>query len=221
MGAILLELVQRLLPATIALDTDLDTAEDHLLSTAEVDAELNDIAILNAKWFRLDVRLAEPDVVEERARRALYVLDVPVAVLAPQLAVLPADDLGLESHRRRRGHARCILRGGVALRVASHADDGRLVGESARDGGELQRGSAGSGVLVRDEAYRGQMLHGGCSAIGLVLVLLHDGWRWCRRRCRSAVVAHRQLRRRRLCTVPSHAGRRCGGRRVGRGGLPA
>lgn len=63
----LLELVQRLLPAAVALDTNLDAAKDHLLSTAEVYSELDDITIFYAERLRLDVGLAEPDVVEKGA----------------------------------------------------------------------------------------------------------------------------------------------------------
>jgi hypothetical protein len=39
------------LPATIALNTNLDTSEDHLLSPTEIDAQLDDIAILYPEWF--------------------------------------------------------------------------------------------------------------------------------------------------------------------------
>lgn len=93
-----LESVEPLLPTTVALDADFYTSEDHLLTTTEVDSQLDDVAILYPERLRLDVRLAQPDVVEEGARRALDVLDVPVAVLAPQLAVFPADDLALETN---------------------------------------------------------------------------------------------------------------------------
>jgi hypothetical protein len=47
----LLERVWALLPAAVALDTDFDTSENHLLAPAEINAQLDDIAILYAEWF--------------------------------------------------------------------------------------------------------------------------------------------------------------------------
>lgn len=154
----LLECVQALLPASVALDTNLYTPEDHLLAAAEINTELDDVTIFYAKGLGLDVGLAETDVVEKGARGALDILDIPAAVLAPQLAVLPADDLGLEANGRGRGGVcgdfGCI----VAFRVAANTQHGRLVGQGAGDCGKYQRGPAGSGVLVGDEANRGQVL---------------------------------------------------------------
>jgi hypothetical protein len=116
-----------LLPSTVALDANFDASENHLFSATKVYAELNDVAILYAERFRFDIRLAQTDVVEEGPRGALYVLDVPTAVFAPQLAVFPAHDLGLEAYCRCRGHARRVLGGVVALRVPAYTDDRRLV----------------------------------------------------------------------------------------------
>lgn len=93
----LLEIVQSLLPTTIAFDTDLDTTEYHLFAATEVDTKLDDIAILNPKWFRLDVGLTQADVIQKGTRRTLDVLDIPITILAPQLAVLATDHLGFES----------------------------------------------------------------------------------------------------------------------------
>lgn len=45
------------------------------------------------EWFRLDAWLAESYVIEEGARRALHVLDVPLPLGAPELAMSPADNL--------------------------------------------------------------------------------------------------------------------------------
>lgn len=100
----LLECIQPLLPTSITLDSNLDTSKNHLLSATEINSELNDVTVLYPERLRLDVRLAQPYVVEERARRALDILDVPIAVLAPQLAVFSADYLAFESNRSSRGH---------------------------------------------------------------------------------------------------------------------
>jgi hypothetical protein len=42
-----LEFVGLLLPGTIALDPHANTAEDHLLTPSKVDAQLNNIAVLD------------------------------------------------------------------------------------------------------------------------------------------------------------------------------
>jgi hypothetical protein len=64
--AIVLELVQPLLPSTVALDANFDASENHLFSATEIYAELDDIPILYAEGLRFDVRLAQTDVVEKR-----------------------------------------------------------------------------------------------------------------------------------------------------------
>jgi hypothetical protein len=51
------ERIKPLLPAAVALDANLDTSENHLFSTTEIDAQLDDIAILYPEGFRLDIWL--------------------------------------------------------------------------------------------------------------------------------------------------------------------
>ena len=46
-----LERVQTLLPTAVALDTNLDTSEDHLFTPAKVDTQLDDITILYSEGF--------------------------------------------------------------------------------------------------------------------------------------------------------------------------
>jgi hypothetical protein len=167
-----LERVQPLLPAAVALDADLHASKDHLLAPTEVDAQLDDIAILYSERFRLDVRLTETNVVEESTRRALHILDIPAAVFAPQLAVLPADHLRLEPDRRSRRAVGRYFRCSIALRISSYADYRSLVGQGAVDGGEYERGSAGSGVLVWDESNRREVLDSACA----LSAVFH---RWC------------------------------------------
>lgn len=157
------EVIQALLPAAIAFDTDLDAAEDHLLAAAKIDAQLDDVAVLDTEGLGLDVGLAEANVVEERARGALDVSNVPAAVLVPQFAVLAADHLGFEADRGGRGGVRRHVGQVVALRVAANTDQRRLVGQRAGNGRELERGSAGARVLVGNEADRGEVL-GICGA---------------------------------------------------------
>ena len=110
-----LELVQSLLPAAIALNSNLHTAKDHFLSTSKVYSELDNVSILYPERLGFDVGLAQPNVVEECPRRALDVLDVPAPVFAPELAMLPADDLGLEANGCGRGRISWVFRRIVAL----------------------------------------------------------------------------------------------------------
>jgi len=79
-GDDILEIVQTLLPATIAFYANFHTTKDHFLTTTKIDAQLNDISILDLERFRLNIRLAKPDMVQEGSRRALYILDIPLRV---------------------------------------------------------------------------------------------------------------------------------------------
>lgn len=53
------------LPAAIEFDSHLDASEYHLFSAPEVDAQLNDVAIVNGVRLRFGARRTEPDVVEK------------------------------------------------------------------------------------------------------------------------------------------------------------
>jgi hypothetical protein len=88
-----LEIVQRLLPASIALYPDLDAAENHLLAATEIYAQLHDITVIHRIRLGLYTRRAQPEVIQEGARRAFDIFDVPLAILTPKLAVTSADDL--------------------------------------------------------------------------------------------------------------------------------
>jgi hypothetical protein len=58
-------MVGAFLPGSIAFNTDFDTSENHLFSTSEVYAELDNISILHRIQSRLGVWLAEPNVVQK------------------------------------------------------------------------------------------------------------------------------------------------------------
>lgn len=64
-------------------------------------------------------------MVEKGARRTLDVLDVPLPILVPELAVSSADHLALEAYRRRRGLVTGHAGQGMVItfRVPSNADD--------------------------------------------------------------------------------------------------
>lgn len=56
-----------LLPHAVTLNSHADASKDHLLAAPKVNAQLHKVPI--ADWIRLglDIRLAEPDVIQERA----------------------------------------------------------------------------------------------------------------------------------------------------------
>lgn len=103
------------MPPAIALNTDLYAAKDHLFTATKVYSELNDIAVFYPEWLRLDIGLAQPNMIEECPGRAFDIFDVPAAVFAPKFTVFPAHDLGLEAYCRRGGHGRRVLGHVVAL----------------------------------------------------------------------------------------------------------
>lgn len=146
-----LERVGLVLPPAVQLQPHLDTAENHFLASLKVDAKLHDVAIVNGKRLALLRGWAQPDVVEERAGRALDVLDVPLAVLVPKLAVAAAHHLALKAHGSRR--ALPVGQGmAVALGVTTNANDFGAVGQRPGDGWEGQRWPRGSGVVVCRES---------------------------------------------------------------------
>lgn len=91
------EIVEALLPAAVAFDTDLDAAENHLLATLEIDSELNHITIIYGVWSALNTGTRQTDVVEESARTGFDVLDVPLTAGTPELAVATRDDFRFEA----------------------------------------------------------------------------------------------------------------------------
>ena len=52
----LLEIVWRLLPASVDLYSHLHATEYRLFATFKIDTELNHVAIIDRPWFRLDPR---------------------------------------------------------------------------------------------------------------------------------------------------------------------
>lgn len=75
-------------------------------------------------------------MVEKCARAALDILDIPLSLCEPELAMLPAYDLGLEAHRTDL--LPVCLSSIVTLGVAADADDVVWLLEFAFDGVELE-----------------------------------------------------------------------------------
>lgn len=62
-----LELVQTLLPTSVAFNPDLDTAEDCLLAALEVYSKLDNISVVDRVNTTFHTRAAKSDMVEEGA----------------------------------------------------------------------------------------------------------------------------------------------------------
>lgn len=86
------------MPTSVAFHSDLDASKDDLLSSFEVNTQLHDVAVIYGVWPALLTRTAQSHVVQERSRTALGVLDIPLIVLTPELAVSPTNNLALEAH---------------------------------------------------------------------------------------------------------------------------
>ena len=97
MGGDPLEVIWPLLPGPVALNPNLDTSEYHLLSATEINAQLHNISIFDGEELRFHIRLAQPDVVEEGTRRATDIFNLPLTVPEAELAVLSANNFGLET----------------------------------------------------------------------------------------------------------------------------
>lgn len=92
-------------------------------------------------------------MVQKGAAGTLNVLDVPLAILVPKLAVATADHLAFEADGSSRG----LVPGGVghgvavALRVATDSNSFAAGREGPGDGGESERRAGGSRVVVGRE----------------------------------------------------------------------
>lgn len=166
--------IKRLLPRPIKLHPNLHTPKNRLLPPLEVNPQLQDIPIIDGVRTALLPRRAKPDVVEERAAAALDVLDVPLPVVEPELAVPARHDLALEAHGVGVEAVRVarVLLVVIAVRVAADADDLGAEAEDALDGGEGEGFARGAEVDVGGEADGGYWLGGvgGVAGCG-------SGWR--------------------------------------------
>lgn len=118
-----LESVELALPVPVELQPHFDTTENHLLAAFEVNAQLHNVTIVYGKRSGLGTGRAQSYVVEKSARAAFDILDVPLAILTPELAVPPADDFAFEPNRCS---GRSIMRNfwlRVSLGVAAHSYD--------------------------------------------------------------------------------------------------
>ena len=157
----LLELVQTLLPASIALNANLDTTEDDFLSTLEVDTQLDDIAIIQGKRTALHSWTAQTNMVQEGTRTTLDVFDEPLTVVAPELTMPATDNLALETNGSCR-LCTCLRIGGlISLRVSANLDALACSGDCTSDDGEGEGGSRSAGLVVGNKADgRGFLLVG-------------------------------------------------------------
>jgi hypothetical protein len=157
----LLELVQTLLPASVALYADLDTTENDLFSTLEIDTQLDDITVVEGKRAALHARTAQTHMIQKGAGTALDVFDEPLAIVAPELAMPATDDLALETNGGCR-LCTCLRIGGlISLRVSANLDSLTRSGDCAGDDGKGEGGPRSAGLMVGDKANgRGFLLVG-------------------------------------------------------------
>lgn len=118
-----IKLIQPCLPPPINLHPNLHTPKNHLLTPLKINAKLHNISILHRVRSGLRVRRTEPNMVKEGTRRRLYILDKPLSVGNPELAVPARNDFGLESYRRGGRHIRRLVRRRFPLAVPSDFDD--------------------------------------------------------------------------------------------------
>lgn len=90
-GTHLLVVIDGLLPRPVTFHTYLHASEYHLFATSKINTQLDYIAVVDRKWFRLSTWLAKSYVIEESARRALDVFDVPLSLGAPKFTVSSTD----------------------------------------------------------------------------------------------------------------------------------
>ena len=88
-----LEIIERFLPRSVALYSDLNASKDHLFSSSEVDSQLYHISVIDRKGPGLNAGLAKSDMVKKCARGTLHIFDIPLPIGAPELAMPSADDL--------------------------------------------------------------------------------------------------------------------------------
>lgn len=159
----LLELVQALLPTSVALNANLDTAEDDLFSTLKVDTQLDNITVVEGICTTLHARTAQAHMIQKGAGTTLDVFDEPLTIITPELAMPATDDFALETNRS--------CRFGSCLRIDSlvpfgvSADLYSLTSSSycACDDGKGEGWSRSTGLVMGDEANSwGLFLLDGC-----------------------------------------------------------
>lgn len=116
-----LELVEAFLPASIALDLDLDTTKDDFFAALEINAELDDITVIDWIWPALNARTAQADVIQKGAGAALTIFDVPLVVGTPKFAMVSAHNLALKANGGDSASRAGTMV--VSLRVATNSDD--------------------------------------------------------------------------------------------------
>lgn len=158
-------------------------------------------------------------MVEKGARTTLNVLDVPFAILVPELAVPSTHNLALKPYGRRRRHVAGDIGLVVSFRVSAYADHFIASWERTRDGGELEGRASSTGVVKGAESDRGEDVgaraswvgrqngipHGGGTSPG------HDGGVGGRGKSSNSSRSFGEGRIRRIAGEKTGGGRRCGG----------
>lgn len=129
-----LELIDRFLPASVALDTYLNTSEYDLFATFEIDPKLYNVSVVDRVRLTFSASTAESHMIKKGAGAALDVFDVPLIFRTPELTVSARDDLTLEPNGcggiGPGLECSCLI---VPLRVPSYSYYGFICGQSAVD----------------------------------------------------------------------------------------
>lgn len=147
----ILEVIQSLLPCPVQLDPYLDASEDLLLTALEIYSQLQYVAVVEGIGLALHARCRQSNVVQERAAGALNILNEPLTVVAPELAVPPRHHLRTEAD----GSVRVV---GVAFAGTADSNVFVLLSQAAFDRSKVQGLAVRAEVYVGREAYRRQRL---------------------------------------------------------------
>lgn len=161
----LLESIQLVLPATVQFESHLHASKDHLLAALEVDAKLDDVAIVDGERLGFGARGAQSDVVQKGARAALDIFDIPLAAFVPELAVPSAHDFALKADGCCRGHVDWDVGGVVSLGISAHANDFGAGRKRSRYGREGERRAGRPGIVEGAEPDRGQDVDAAAGAV--------------------------------------------------------
>lgn len=158
------ELVQALLPTSVAFDTNLDTTEDDLFSTFKINAQLNDITIVERVCTTLHAWTAQAHMIQKGAGTTLNVFDEPLTIVAPELTMPATDDLALEANGSC-GFGTCLrIDGLISFGISTDLYSLTSSGNCACDDRKGEGRPRSTRLMMGDETNgRGFLFVGGCS----------------------------------------------------------
>lgn len=129
----------------VQLHPYLDTSEDLLFPALEIYPQLQYVAVIEGVSLALHAGCRKSDVVQERPAGALDILNEPLSVVAPELAVPPRHHLRAEADR-------CMRVVGVTFAGPADSDVFVPLSQTPFDRSKVQRLTVGAEVRVGREA---------------------------------------------------------------------